>query len=904
MSRRIAVDPPVAGWEKRLPASEDLAAAFDADLDRYPPEQRRRFIDLLVPLAYSRGKGLPQKQLWRLLASRIADRPYTNQDIRELKEHAGFYLVRDTEHDDAVFRLFHQGFADYLRDLTRHEDVERVIAETLVSLDDRPAGARWQHGSEPYVEHSLPAHAAAGGILERLLAEPDFLLHMAPSALLPHLATVSGGEALAIARAYRRASLWLRDRGEAERLSYLATALFQEGVTSLAERLVHATREPRWMPVWARWHPGSPRHGIARGNGKVTAVNTGNWEPGRPVALVGRETGAAEVWDLQTGALLASWAVPGGQRIREVEFVESEHGRLLIAAGIEGDFYLKNLSTGVEASGHVAAPEKNYITAMHVGEWDGQPVLITATRDLRLTLWNLPALTVLHERVHATETSIYELCLCEVDGTRVLVSGGDSLRSGFEGSDSRLRVWSWPGLDPLWQSDPGETGCIQHIEAWRAGSRVFLLTSQGAFGSVEIWDLANRRLAFREPFPAAAYRAWVFEDADTPLVINTESSGLRVQRLHADSAGAVTLEKVADRIPIAGDRFSKIATLHGRAVLLSDAVDQVLVWDVQELIAMRPTPADESTAAEKSVRALAVTADAGQLIVGNALGQINILDAATGRELWSAQITDRAGIQTLARSGATLVIGDSDGVIHFWNLQDRIRAGEPLQAGRAIQAMTVVDLPGRSFLLCTVETGRTWAARIWDLATREEMNTSADGQPLRFHLSHGEQDKCLHGLAACEHRGRIRFAFAGSYGRVMVADFPEDAPEPYRFRDFDEWGVPSSEEGRYTHALAAAANAGAPLLAAGSEAGGLTLWSFATGAVRGSVAEAHLGSIGALCFLSAATTPLLVSGGDDGALNFWDTELQALNRIDIGEPILRLTLPVPILSPSGQGADC
>ena len=46
-----------------------------------------------MPLAYSRGKGLPQKHIWSLVASRVAqrgnDRAYTNGDIRELKENYG-----------------------------------------------------------------------------------------------------------------------------------------------------------------------------------------------------------------------------------------------------------------------------------------------------------------------------------------------------------------------------------------------------------------------------------------------------------------------------------------------------------------------------------------------------------------------------------------------------------------------------------------------------------------------------------------------------------------------------------------------------------------------------------------------------------------------------------------------
>jgi hypothetical protein len=158
VSRRIAAEPPLDtalhGWERDLPLPEALRSAFDLDLQRFPEEQRKRFVDLLVPLAYSRGKGLPQKHIWSLVASRVAqrgnDRAYTNGDIRELKEKAGFYIIQDAEHGEVVYRLFHQEFAAYLRAKTRNEAVEFSIAETLWGLDDQIFGrGRWLLRADP-----------------------------------------------------------------------------------------------------------------------------------------------------------------------------------------------------------------------------------------------------------------------------------------------------------------------------------------------------------------------------------------------------------------------------------------------------------------------------------------------------------------------------------------------------------------------------------------------------------------------------------------------------------------------------------------------------------------------------------------------------------------------------------
>src|ERR1700730_12801880 len=141
------------GWRDRLRLPTDLANVFGTDLERFDLAIRTRITDLLCHLLTLEAKVCHKKNLWHTVASHIARRAYTNADLRWLKEEAGYYLVQDTEDGEAVFRLFHQTFADYLRDLTRHEAVENSFTKALDSLvPSTPSGIdRWDQATEPYL---------------------------------------------------------------------------------------------------------------------------------------------------------------------------------------------------------------------------------------------------------------------------------------------------------------------------------------------------------------------------------------------------------------------------------------------------------------------------------------------------------------------------------------------------------------------------------------------------------------------------------------------------------------------------------------------------------------------------------------------------------------------------------
>jgi hypothetical protein len=92
-----------------------LFGVFAADIERF--DDPLFFHETLRPLAFARGRGLPRRDIWPALATALATsgRAYSDSDIARTIREAGWYLIEGTENGQAVFRLYHQAIADYLR---------------------------------------------------------------------------------------------------------------------------------------------------------------------------------------------------------------------------------------------------------------------------------------------------------------------------------------------------------------------------------------------------------------------------------------------------------------------------------------------------------------------------------------------------------------------------------------------------------------------------------------------------------------------------------------------------------------------------------------------------------------------------------------------------------------------
>jgi hypothetical protein len=183
-------------WQDQLAA--DVADALDRDLDTGPtlvrdgtpiPGASR---DLLRALAWSAGRGLPGDGVWEAAAAALspAGHTYAAADLDWLLTRYGRYIVEDTEHGQAVYRLYHREFVTHLRNRSSpigDMTPPLAIAVGMANLvSGQAAGGDHPERANPHLTYHLHAYAAAGGpagvAALRRLAEAN------PDAYLPDLA--------------------------------------------------------------------------------------------------------------------------------------------------------------------------------------------------------------------------------------------------------------------------------------------------------------------------------------------------------------------------------------------------------------------------------------------------------------------------------------------------------------------------------------------------------------------------------------------------------------------------------------------------------------------------------------------------------------------------------------------
>jgi WD40 repeat protein len=863
--------------------------AFEKYLAGFGDEEQKAR-DLLAPLAWAGGRGLPWDHVWAPLAGALSGRVYENDDVAWVLRRAGSFIVESLEQNRSVYRLYHQALADYLRQGRNDAETEVLVARTLAAtvppLGD-VAKRDWQLAS-PYVRAHLAEHAAAGGLLDENLADPLFLLTADVGRLLSVLST--HGQALSrdVLHVYKSVVHHIRDKSIGEAASYLKAAALKQGLTDLAGHASLSVLQRDWDALWARWHRESTSHAIGNGEQPITALAAATWNS-RPVAVLGRKDGAVEVWDLADGDRLARWLPEGVDQAREVALTETEEGPVLIAAWSGGRLGAHNVSTGTS----VVRPKESRVLALCVVSVEGGAACVTAHENLDLVLWKLPALEPVVTRPAATTGSIYGLFEIQRDGETVLLSTGDSLELNRDArTDSTLRLWSLPELTPLWGDGREGQGVLCYADSGHYFGRHLVAVSQDAWGPPEIWDLDSRRVLYQDT--EASNYAWFHPFRGETLLISQGLSRLRVQRLTAAGDGAdlsLTAEPAADDIPIHGDKFTR-SDLHGRKVLLSTSLDHVRVWDIDELLSNRGEGSEQQDP-PRGVSSLAVAApDAASVCIGT-YEEVERVDASTGAVIWRLPLPNARRIQSLAMSpdGRSLIAGTGSGRLYAIDVQNGVLVQPPLEAGKEVCAICAVSLKDIPLLVATVDGGRrSWKVRLWDLTLWEEIDTAGG-----FGLLGGQGDKRLFGLAALQVGGSLRIAFASKYSKVMIGDWNFDRPRELKFQ---EWQIPGADA-EYVNCLALGRLHFNPLLAAGTEYGRLALWNFLEDTERRALSEvhhkAHLLDLKAMYFHRIAGRDVLATGGNDGIIRFWTSELEPLEHIEIEAPITALAWPAPHL---------
>ena len=189
------ISPHDPGWQQFPKTVADAMDQYLASVGNQAEQDRVE--DLLRPLAYARGDGLPLDDagLWPRLATALArpGRSYTAGDVATLLDTAADYLIETVVTGQAAYyRLYHQALSDRLRERDQQHPRPVSAAQTIYQclLDTvarRPDGARDWPAAHPYLHSQLAGHAADAGQLTSLLDDPGFLVAADPAGLFAAL---------------------------------------------------------------------------------------------------------------------------------------------------------------------------------------------------------------------------------------------------------------------------------------------------------------------------------------------------------------------------------------------------------------------------------------------------------------------------------------------------------------------------------------------------------------------------------------------------------------------------------------------------------------------------------------------------------------------------------------------
>ena len=153
-----AIDP--ATEKLWLPTS--AGAALASYIDRLPDPGAA--VDVLRPLAWAEGAGLPWGPLWAPLAGALARAAapgepavrYDDDTVAKVLDSATDLVVESLEAGEPVYRLFHEALAEHLR-----RDLQPAVAHAAIAaeIDGMITDAAYE-SAHPYSLAHLPAHLA------------------------------------------------------------------------------------------------------------------------------------------------------------------------------------------------------------------------------------------------------------------------------------------------------------------------------------------------------------------------------------------------------------------------------------------------------------------------------------------------------------------------------------------------------------------------------------------------------------------------------------------------------------------------------------------------------------------------------------------------------------------------
>ncbi|MFD7477796.1 caspase family protein [Streptomyces sp. NPDC059837] len=876
----VVADPQDPAWRASLP--RHAGQAMREDLVGRLGEDAQRATDLLRPLAFAQGQGLPWEDIWALAASQISGRSYTDDDVVWLRGAAGSYVVEATESDRSAYRLYHQALAEHLRDGINAQAVHTAVAEILTARVPYLAdGTREWARAHPYALNHLATHAAEAGRLDEVLGDTEYLIHAATRSLTPHLQHARSDTARLTAAVYRTSAGPHSTDTASERRQVLALDAARAGATALRQQLIDHTPEGHWTPRWATGSGFTPalRDTLTGHTGPVSEVACTNLD-GAPVAVTGDDDGVVRVWDMRTGTPIGQPLTGHAGPVQAVACTNLD-GAPVAVTGDDEVVRVWDLRTGTPLrqplTGHTGPVQAAACTNL-----DGAPVAVTGGHDRRVRVWDLRGGTLLGQPLTGTIGSVTVVACTEMGEAPVAVTGG---------SDGMMRVWDLRGGTLLGQPLTGAIDGVRSMACTELDGTPIAVTGDGPDG-VLAWDLRTGTPIGQPQTGDTRVNAVACTELDgTPILVTGDDGVVRVWDLrtgtpigqpltgHTGPVQAVACAKV-DGAPVAvtGDDGGVVRVwdlragtpigrpltghtgpVHAVACAEVDGVPvavicnggMVRVWDLRTGISFGQLQGGHSI----GVSAVACTNLDGVpvAVTGEGAGrmvQVRVWDLRTGTPI-GQPLTGHTGlIRAVACTevdGVTVAVTSSrDGTVRIWDLRGGVLLGQPLtdhMGGMRSVACTEVD--GAPVVVTGSDTG---VVRVWDLRTGTRLGSLLNGD-----------------------NGGVRSMACAKVDGVPVAvtgDGPDGRVRVWDLRTGTPIGQPQGGEFSVTAVACTKVN-GIPVTVIGN-GGVLRVWDLRSGTPIGRPLTGHTEPVLAVACAEVDGGPVAVTGDAGGVVRVWD----------------------------------
>ena len=580
-----------AAWRATLPRHADQAMA--ADLTQRLGPDAGKAMDLLTPLAYAEGQGLPWEDLWADIATAASGRTYTDTDLHWLRQHAGAYIVEATDDDRSAYRLYHQALADHLRIRCNDTAVHAAIARTLVDhVPLNSDGSRDWARAHPYTLRHLARHAAAGGILDKILTDPEYLVHADPDRLVPHLTHATAPLARLAAAVYRHSRDHHTHATPERRRRRLAIDAARYNAPALRDALNHRTSSGAWIPAWSTGSSTSPALlDVLTGHTDGVRAVACTMVDGRPVAVTAGDDRSVRVWDLATGTPVGEPLTGHTDSVRAVACTVVDGRPLAVTGGYDSSVRIWDLATGTPV-GEPLTGHTGWVRPVACTVLDGRSVAVTTSTDGSVRVWDLATGTPVGEPLTGHTLLVFAVACTVVAGRPVAVTAGD---------DGTVRVWDLATGTPVGEPLTRHTETVFAVACTVVAGRPVAVTT-GKDRSVRVWDLATGT-PVGEPLtghtgPVLAVACTVLDGR--PVAVTTSDD--RSVRIWDLATGTPAGEPLTGHTGPVGAVACTV--LDGRPVAVTTSDDRsVRIWDLAT-----GTPAGEPlTGHTGPVRAVACT---------------------------------------------------------------------------------------------------------------------------------------------------------------------------------------------------------------------------------------------------------------------------------------------------------